>query len=70
MTASVTGKFRTTRDIVVPRGTNVVYVHRMKMDVERVARVFIRAGEDMHYEWQMFWDDALRAGLIEKVPDG
>lgn len=66
----ITGKYQTTRDILVPKGTAIVYIHKMKKDVERVASAFVRAGPDMHYEWHMYWDDALRLGWIEKVPDG
>ena len=65
-----TEKYRTTRDILIPKGTLIVYIHRMKKDVERVASAFVRAGPDRHYELTMFWDDALKANLIEKVPDG
>ena len=31
-----TRKFRTTKDILIPAGTNVVYVARMKQDVVRM----------------------------------
>ena len=70
MSKPALGKYQTTRDILVPKGTLVVYVHKMKKDVERVANAFVRAGPDMHYEWIMYFDDALRLGWIEKVPDG
>ena len=61
--------YRTAKDILLPKGNVVVYVHRMKKDVERTALAVVRAGEDMHWEFQMHWDDALRAGLIEEVSE-
>jgi hypothetical protein len=70
MTSSVTGRYRTARDVTIPKGTLVVYIHRMKKDVDRVANAFVRAGPEMYYELQMHWDDALRLGWIEKIEDG
>ena len=61
-------KYRIARDIMLPKGTTVVYVHKMRKDVERTALAIVRAGEDMHWEFQMFFDDALRAGLVEEIP--
>jgi len=60
-------KYQTTKDIFIPKGTSVVYVGRMRQEVERTAQAFIPAGPNMHYEWLMYFDDALKIGLIEKV---
>lgn len=62
-----TTRYRTTKPILIPSGTNVVLITRMKQDVERTAMAIVRAGPDMHFEWRMFIDDALKAGLIEEV---
>lgn len=67
MSAANINRYRTTRNIIVPAGTTVVYVSRMKKDVERVASAIVSAGPDMHYEWQMHFDDALELGWIERV---
>lgn len=66
--APIKVKFRTTRDILIPKGSPVVFVARMNKVVERTATAFVKAGPDMHYEWLMYFDDALAAGLIEEMP--
>jgi hypothetical protein len=60
-------RYRTTKDILVPKGTNVIYVSKQKQHSYRLARALIRISHDMIYEWQMDFDDALRARLIEKI---
>lgn len=60
-------RFRTTKDIVVPKGSPVVYIGRMKQDVERMVQVIVKAGPHKHFDWLMHFDDALEAGLIEEV---
>ena len=40
-----------------------------KQEVYRLAQSLIRFRDDMLYEWHMNFDDAQRAGLIEKVND-
>ncbi|MET0651054.1 MAG: hypothetical protein ABWY63_00955 [Hyphomicrobiaceae bacterium] len=60
-------RFRTVKDILIPAGTRVVYIARMKQEVLRTAQVIVSAGPDKHYEWLMHWDDALENGLIEEV---
>jgi hypothetical protein len=62
-------RYRTTRDIVIPKGNIVVFVSRMKQDVARLALAIVSAGPDVHYEWSMNFDDALAAKWIEKVSD-
>lgn len=64
---NVSRKYRTTRDIVVPKGSRVVYVGRMKKDMSRLATALVRWDHDKVYEWIMHFDDALEAGLIEEV---
>ena len=61
-------RYRIARDIIVPKGQIVVFVAKMKKDIERTALAVINAGPDMQYEWHMYFDDALRSGLIEEVP--
>ena len=60
-------KFRTTRDIVIPKGNPVVFVAHAKQEVYRLANSIVRLNPDMIYEWSMSFDDAVLAGLIEKV---
>lgn len=60
-------KFRTTRDIIVPKGSNVVYIGRMKQEVTRLAHAFVKAGPDIYYEFLMNFDDALELGWIEEI---
>ena len=62
-----TRKFRTTKDILIPAGTNVVYVARMKQDVVRMAQAIVKAGPHQHYEWLMHFDDAVSRKLIEEI---
>jgi hypothetical protein len=69
MAAANITKYRTTKDIVVPKGTHVVFVNHMRQDVVRAASAVVGVGKDMHYDWLMYFDDALESGLIEKVPD-
>jgi hypothetical protein len=70
MSAAVNpNRYRTTRHITVPEGTIVVFVKRMRKDVERVAQAFVKVSPDTHFEWQMHFDDALELGLIERVPE-
>lgn len=64
---AVPRKYRTTRDIVVPKGSRVVYVGRMRKDMFRLATAMVRVDEDKLYEWLMQFDDALASGLIEEV---
>jgi hypothetical protein len=67
LSPAAVSRYRTTRDILVPKGTNVVYISQQKQHTYRLAQALIRFSEDMIYEWQMNFDDALRAGLIEKI---
>ena len=63
-------RYRLCRDLTVPKGNTVVYVSKMKKDVERVAMAIFRISEDIHGEMHVYFDDALRAGLIEEISDG
>jgi ABC-type molybdenum transport system ATPase subunit/photorepair protein PhrA len=67
MSAANRTRYRTTRDIVVPKGNNVIFVSHMRQDTYRLAHSIVRISPDMIYEWQMAFDDALASGLIEKV---
>ena len=63
-------KYRVARDIVIPRGHSVQFVGRMKQDIVEAVTAMVRLGDDRHFDWYMYRDDALAAGLIEEVPDG
>ena len=67
MAAANVNKYRTTKDILIPAGTNVVFVSRMRQDVYRAAMAMVKAGPDMHYEWLMNFDEAIKLGFIELV---
>lgn len=60
-------KYRTTKDILVPKGTRVIFIGHIRHEAYRLAQALVGHGPDMQYEWQMSFDDALKAGLIEKV---
>lgn len=60
-------KYRTTKDILVPKGTHVVFVSHQKQEVYRLAQALVRISEEAIYEWHMNFDDAVREGLIEKI---
>ena len=61
--------YRTTRDIVVPKGNRVIFVSHIRKEAYRLAQSLVSLKPDMLYTWEMDFEDALRAGLIEKVPD-
>ena len=63
-------KYQFAKDVVIPRGTHVMYVKHMRQDVVAAATALVGIGKDMHFDWLMYFDDALEAGLIEEVPDG
>ena len=60
-------KYRTTKDIIVPRGTRVIFIRHIKQEAYRLAQALVGHGPDMQSEWTMSFDDALKAGLIEKI---
>lgn len=60
-------KYRTTRDLTIPKGNNVVFVSHQRTEAYRLAHSIVRLNADMIYEWTMSFDDALAAGLIERV---
>ena len=70
MAAANVTRYRTTRDILVPKGTLVIFVSVMKQDIRRVAQALVKFGADAQYTWMMDFDDALDSKLIEKIPDG
>ena len=63
-------KYRTTKDIVVPKGTLVIFIAHMKQDIRRAAQALISHGKDRQYTWLMDFDEAIDSKLIEKIPDG
>ena len=60
--------YRTTKDIIVPAGTKVIVVTSMKQHVVHAAMAVIAVGKDAHFDWMMYVEDALKAGLIEEIP--
>jgi hypothetical protein len=60
-------KFQTAKDIVIPKGTRVVYVSKMRQEVSNMASVMMSVGAHKHYDWLMHFDDALGSGLIEEI---
>ena len=69
MNAANTNRYRTTRDILVPKGSRVIFIKHVKQEAYRLAQALVGHGPDMQYEWTMSFDDALKAGLIEKIDD-
>jgi hypothetical protein len=63
-------KFQTAKDIVIPKGTRVVYIGKMRQEITNVASVLMGVGKHAHFDWMMHFDDALEAGLIEEVEEG
>ena len=66
MTAN-NSKYRTTKDIIIPKGSNVIFVSRMKQEATRKAQALVNLGGGRIYDWMMDFDAALEAGLIEEV---
>lgn len=62
-------EYRTTRDIIIPAGTPVTLVTRMKQDILRAAMSVVSVGNDMHFDWIMYFEDALELGYIEKTDE-
>ena len=60
--------YHTTRDITIPAGTKVVFITSMRQHVVDVAMAVVAVGKDMHFDWLMYADDALKEGLIEEIP--
>lgn len=60
-------KYRVAKDIVIPQGHSVVFVGRMKHEIVEAVTALVSIGNDRHFDWYMFRDDALAAGLIEEI---
>ena len=60
-------KYRTAKDIVIPKGHNVVFVGRMNHEIVEAVTALVNIGDDRIFDWYMFRDDALAAGLIEEI---
>lgn len=63
-------KYRIAKDIVIRKGTRVTFVGKMKQDIREAVTAMVSVGNDMHFDWIMYREDALEAGLIEEVTDG
>jgi hypothetical protein len=61
-------KYRVAKDIVIPKGHSVQFINRMKQELLETVGIMVKVGPDMHFDWYMYRDDALAAGLIEEVP--
>ena len=51
-------RFRTTKDILVPKGTSVIFVSYQKHEAYRQAQALVRVDADKLYQWNMDFDDA------------
>ena len=60
-------KYRVAKDIVIPKGHAVVFVSRMKHDIVEAVTALVSVGGDRHFDWYMYREDALDAGLIEEI---
>jgi hypothetical protein len=60
-------KYRVKKDIVIPKGHSVLFVGRMKHEIVEAVTAMVNVKKDMHFDWYMYRDDALAAGLIEEV---
>jgi hypothetical protein len=68
MSAAVNiSKYRTTKPIIVPAHTNVIFISHIRQDSYRLAQALITINPDLQYEWNCGFDAALKAGLIERV---
>ena len=65
--AANVNKYRLTKDVLVPRGTRVIFISHIKQDAYRLAQALINIAPDMQYTWEMDFDSGLKAGLIEVV---
>jgi hypothetical protein len=62
-------KYRTTQDIIIPAGTIVARIPMLQKEVPNVATAVVSVGNHMHFDWIMWFDDAVKAGLIEKADE-
>ena len=62
-------KYRTAKEIVIPKGHRVVFAGRMRQDLLEMVAAVVPVGPDMHFDWLMARTDALEAGLIEEVSE-
>lgn len=62
-----TRQFQTAKPIIIPKGTKVVFVNKMHQSVVNMAQAVVGVGKDAHFDWLMYFDDALETGLIEEV---
>ena len=63
-------KYRVAKDIVIRKGHSVQFIGRMKQELLETFGVMVKVGPDSHYDWYMYRDDAIAAGLVEEIPDG
>ena len=60
--------YRTTRDIVIPAGTPIMYIRSMKHHVTHQASALVNIAPNMSFDWMMYFDDAFTIGLVEEIP--
>lgn len=60
-------KYRLTQDIVIPKGTRVIFIAHIRQEAYRQAQALISHSPYAQSEWQINFDEAIKAGLIEKV---
>ena len=60
-------RYRTAKEIVIPKGSSVVYVNKMNHVVTETALVMIVLEGDYSFDWMMQFQDAFASGLIEEI---
>jgi hypothetical protein len=63
-------KYRIAKDIVIPKGTKVLFVSKMNQAIVEAMTAVVGVGKDMHFDWIMYREDALESGLVEEIEDG
>lgn len=64
-----TTRYRTTRDILIPKGNHVIFISHIRQDAYRLAQSLVTLNADTQWTWEMDFDSAIKAGLIEKIND-
>ena len=67
--SNTANRYRTTKNILVPKGTRVIFISHIRQDAYRLAQALVNVNPDMQFEWTMNYDDAMTAGLIERVDE-
>jgi hypothetical protein len=63
----VHGMYRTTQDIVIPAGTEIIEGPTMSRYFTPHGEAVLGHGPDMTSHWRMDLEEALEAGLVERI---